>query len=129
MKTNDKPMNDKIDDNIVRAEVPAYIKDTLNLFQKEIQQGETDYFGMLTRLAVIIDTKARADQKAWDNAQEEEYTEIAKRQSRADTAKQIFNELKNMRTYNEDIDKGDCDGDIIIYTDILTLKYKYLNEV
>jgi hypothetical protein len=50
-----------IDDDIVRAEVPAYIKDTLNLFQKEIQQGETDYFGMLTRLAVIIDIKARAD--------------------------------------------------------------------
>ena len=48
-------------DDIVRAKVPAYIKDTLNLFQKEIQQGETDYFGMLTRLAVIIDIKAKAN--------------------------------------------------------------------
>ena len=37
--------------------------------------------------------EARADQKAWDKAQEEEYTEIAKRKARADTSKQIFNEI------------------------------------
>jgi hypothetical protein len=37
--------------------------------------------------------KARADQKAWDKAQEEEYIEIAKRQARADTAKEIFAKL------------------------------------
>ena len=60
----------EIDDDIVRAKVPEYIKDTLNLFHKELQQGETDYFGMLTRLAVIIDIKAKSD-----------------------TAKQIFKEL------------------------------------
>ena len=75
---------DKIDDDIVRAEVPAYIKDTLNLFHKELQQGETDYFGMLTRLAVIIDIKAKID-----------------------IAKQIFKKLEDNVIYirgdNEDI--------------------------
>ena len=79
-----KDENMEIDDDIVRAKVPEYIKDTLNLFHKELQQGETDYFGMLTRLAVIIDTKARAD-----------------------TAKQIFKELEDnvihIRGNNEDI--------------------------
>ena len=44
-------------------------------------------------VATMIISEARADQKAWDKAQEEEYTEIAKRKARADTAKQIFGEL------------------------------------
>lgn len=69
----------EIDDDIVRAEVPAYIKDTLNLFHKELQQGETDYFGMLTRLAVIIDIKAKTD-----------------------TAKQIFDGLEDNDYFLED---------------------------
>lgn len=44
-------------------------------------------------VATMIISEARADQKAWDKAQEEEYTEIAKRKARADTSKQIFNEI------------------------------------
>ncbi len=57
---------------IVRAEIPEYITNTLRLFNAELQRGETDYFGMLTRLAVIIDSKASSD-----------------------TAKRIFAEIKN----------------------------------
>jgi hypothetical protein len=48
-------------DDIVKGDVPPYMNDTLRLFYAELQEGETDYQGMLSRLAVIIDSKARAD--------------------------------------------------------------------
>lgn len=48
--------------------------------------------------------------------------------TKVDIAKQIFEELENIETYNENVDRGDCDGHIVLYTDILTLKYKYLKE-
>ena len=50
-------------DDIIKVDVPPYINDTLRLFYAELQKGETDYAGMLTRLAVIIDSKARADER------------------------------------------------------------------
>ena len=49
------------DNDIVKGDVPPYMNDTLRLFYAELQKGETDYAGMLTRLATIIDSKARAD--------------------------------------------------------------------
>ena len=49
------------DNDIVKGNVPPYMNDTLRLFYAELQEGETDYPGMLSRLAVIIDSKARAD--------------------------------------------------------------------
>ena len=52
MATNDK---------IVKGDVPAYMNDTLRLFYAELLKGETDYAGMLSRLAVIIDSQARSD--------------------------------------------------------------------
>ena len=50
------------DNDIVKGNVPPYMNDTLRLFYAELQEGETDYAGMLSRLAVIIDSKAREDQ-------------------------------------------------------------------
>ena len=49
------------DNDIVKGNVPPYMNDTLRLFYAELQKGETDYPGMLSRLAAIIDSKARAD--------------------------------------------------------------------
>lgn len=63
------------DNDIVKGNVPPYMNDTLRLFYAELQEGETDYPGMLSRLAVIIDSKARAD-----------------------TSKQIFAELDKLIT-------------------------------
>ena len=50
------------DNDIVKGNVPPYMNDTLRLFYAELQEGETDYPGMLSRLAAIIDAKAREDQ-------------------------------------------------------------------
>ena len=47
--------------DIVKGDVPAYMNDTLRLFYAELQKGETDYAGMLTRLAVLVDSKARTN--------------------------------------------------------------------
>jgi hypothetical protein len=53
------------DDIVVKGNVPAYLNDTLRLFYAELQKGETDYAaGVLIRLAVIIDSKAHADERA-----------------------------------------------------------------
>lgn len=51
-------------DDIIKGDVPAYMNDTLRLFYAELQKGETDYQGMLIRLATIIDAEARADERA-----------------------------------------------------------------
>ena len=42
-------------DDIVKGDVPPYMNDTLRLFYAELQKGETDYAGMLTRLAVLVE--------------------------------------------------------------------------
>lgn len=62
--------------------------------------------------------KARADQKAWDNAQEEEYTEIAKRQSRADTANKHTGAIWNWWNTKPQKRKNDETIRIITRTDI-----------
>ena len=49
------------DNDIVKGFVPPYMNDTLRLFYAELQKGETDYPGMLSRLAVIIYWKATAN--------------------------------------------------------------------
>ena len=58
-------------DEDVKAEVPPYLNDILRLFYTEVQKGETDYMGMLTRLAVIIDSEARA--KGYDEGYSDGY--------------------------------------------------------
>ena len=69
-------------DDIVKGFVPPYMNDTLRLFYAELQKGETDYAGMLTRLAAIIDSKARAAEREKiekpliENALEEVYREL-----------------------------------------------------
>ena len=79
------------DNEITKGDVPAYMNDTLRLFYAELPKGETDYVGMLTRLAVIIDNKARADQFHRDI---DEVVSI--KDAKADTAKQIFAVLDNL---------------------------------
>ena len=93
--------------DIVRADVPKYINDTLGLIYAEIQKGETNYIGMMQRLAVIIDDK-----------------------SRIDTAKQIFEELEGIlkrgsKVYDTVEHKVYCELTIEDENDYKALKKKY----
>jgi hypothetical protein len=85
------------DEDIIRADMPAYMNDALGLIYAEIQKGETNYIGMMQRLAVIIDDK-----------------------SRAETAKQIFEVLNS---FIEPIEIYDKDGSIMDMPTMNLIKY------
>ena len=93
------------DNDIVKGDVPPYMNDTLRLFYAELQEGETDYQGMLSRLAAIIDAKAREDQFRMDT--DERVQSI--KETKIETIKQIDAILKKMEKeppsseYPEDI--------------------------
>ena len=84
-------------DEIIRGNVPCYITDNVSLFITEIQRGETDYIGMLNRLALIIDNEARADQFCKDTDERvqsiNEVRAEGYKEGQKDKAKEIFDEL------------------------------------
>ena len=90
-------------DEIIKGDVPAYINDTLRLFYAELQRGETDYTGMLSRLAVIIDKQARAEQEKEDRIFYTQRVYVRDslanilNEARADTAKQIFAKVESIK--------------------------------
>lgn len=77
------------DNEITKGDVPAYMNDTLRLFYAELPKGETDYVGMLTRLAVIIDNKARADQFRKDTDERVQSIKDAKQEQLAEDIRAI----------------------------------------
>jgi hypothetical protein len=86
MPTNNSKLLEKVLSKWAFDELPdnKYNKNQIAIRISEIKEMLLD-----------MEAEAREDQKAWDTAQEEEYTEIAKRKARADTAKQIFKELES----------------------------------
>ena len=46
-----------------QADVPKYIKPIIDLFIKELQEGNTDYTGMLVRLSIMIDSQVITEER------------------------------------------------------------------
>ena len=103
MPTNNSKLLEKVLSKWAFDELPdnKYNKNQIAIRISEIKEMLLD-----------MEAEAREDQKAWDTAQEEEYTEIAKRKARADTAKQIFKELDKILAEDKcECEHSKCDHD------------------